>query len=236
MKNKQAVVLVSGGLDSLTCLAIAKDEGYQIHMLSFDYGQRSQAEINAAQLFAKKFEVLSHQIISIPVQVFQHSALTDKTIQVPTQVDKNVIPVTYVPARNTLFISYGLAYAESVEAECIIYGASAIDYSNYPDCRPEYVARWQDLIKYAVKTSFEGNDIKLYAPLIDLSKAETIQKGLSLGVDYSLSVSCYQADEDGKACGSCPSCQIRRNGFKEVGVEDPTRYLKNYAKKDETVF
>ena len=222
--TKSAVVLVSGGLDSLTCLGIAKQEGYKIHALSFDYGQRHSAELIAAKRCIKAISVASHRIVDIPMQQIGGSALTDSAIAVPDYQDSDEIPVTYVPARNTIFLSYALAVAEVVKAEVIITGVSCVDYSHYPDCRPEYINAWQQLINLATKATVTGQHIRLYAPLIHLSKAETIKRGMELGVDYSLSVSCYRADESGRACGTCDSCTHRKKGFAQAGVADPTRY------------
>lgn len=223
--TKSAVVLVSGGLDSLTCLGIAKQEGYEIHALSFDYGQRHSAELEAAKRCVDAISVASHRIITIPMNQIGGSALTDAAIAVPDYQDSDEIPVTYVPARNTIFLSYALAVAEVVSAEVIITGVSCVDYSHYPDCRPEYLDAWQQLINLATKATVTGQFIRLYAPLIHLSKAETVKRGIELGLDYSLSVSCYRADQSGKACGNCDSCTHRKKGFAEAGVVDPTRYV-----------
>lgn len=215
--------MVSGGLDSATCLAIAADRGYACYALSFDYGQRSSSELDAAQKVSKKAKVVEHKIIELNMGNLGGSALTDTTISVPEQESEG-IPVTYVPARNTVFLSYALAWAEVLNAEAIFIGVNALDYSGYPDCRPEYIAAFQTLINLATKVGVEGAVISLETPLIDLSKAEIIKTGASLGIDYGLTVSCYQADAMGQACGQCDSCRFRAKGFERAEVEDPTRY------------
>lgn len=223
VENKRAVVLVSGGLDSATCLAIARDRGYDCYALSFDYGQRSSSELDAARRVAQDGAVLEHKVIELNMGTLGGSALTDTDISVPEQESEG-IPVTYVPARNTVFLSYALAWAEVLNAEAIFIGVNALDYSGYPDCRPEYIAAFQTLINLATKVGVEGAVISLETPLIDLSKAEIIKTGAGLGVDYGLTVSCYQADAKGRACGQCDSCRFRINGFEKAEVEDPTRY------------
>lgn len=222
VKDK-AIVLVSGGLDSATCLAIAKDRGFECYALSFDYGQRSSSELNAARRLAKSEKVLEHKIIELNMGDIGGSALTDATISVPEEETEG-IPVTYVPARNTVFLSYALAWAEVLNAKAIFIGVNALDYSGYPDCRPEYVAAFQTLINLATKAGVEGTVISLETPLIDLSKAEIIKTGASLGVDYGVTVSCYQANAKGQACGQCDSCRFRKKGFESAGVDDPTSY------------
>lgn len=222
VKDK-AIVLVSGGLDSATCLAIAKDRGFECYALSFDYGQRSSSELNAARRLAKSEKVLEHKIIELNMGDIGGSALTDATISVPEEETEG-IPVTYVPARNTVFLSYALAWAEVLNAKAIFIGVNALDYSGYPDCRPEYVAAFQTLINLATKAGVEGTVISLETPLIDLSKAEIIKTGASLGVDYGATVSCYQANAKGQACGQCDSCRFRKKGFESAGVDDPTSY------------
>jgi len=222
-KTKKAVVLVSGGLDSATCLAIAAAQGYACYGLSFDYGQRSNSELEAAKKVAEAAEVADHKIISLNIGELGGSALTDSTIAVP-ESESDGIPVTYVPARNTVFASYALALAEVLEAGAIFIGVNALDYSGYPDCRPEYISAFQRLVNLATKVGVEGGTIELSTPLIDLSKAEIIKTGAKLGIDYGLTVSCYQADSKGRACGKCDSCRYRRKGFSEAGIEDPTRY------------
>ena len=220
---KKAIVLVSGGLDSATCLAIAQAEGYACYALSFDYGQRSVSELAAAARLAEAAGVVAHKTLPIDMGAIGGSALTDRNIAVPEQETQG-IPVTYVPARNTVFLSYALAWAEVVSAEAIFIGVNALDYSGYPDCRPEYINAFQSLIDLATKAGVEGKSIALRTPLIDLTKAEIIDVGLRLGVDYAATVSCYQADEDGRACGRCDSCRLRIKGFVDAQSEDPTRY------------
>ena len=221
--NKRAIVLVSGGLDSATCLAIAVDRGFDCYALSFDYGQRSASELDAARRVAASAKVVDHKIIDINMGTIGGSALTDTDISVPEQESEG-IPVTYVPARNTIFLSYALAWAEVVDAEAIFIGVNALDYSGYPDCRPEYIAAFQSLVNLATKAGVEGRVISLETPLIDLSKAEIIMTGAGLNVDYAATVSFYQADAKGYACGQCDSCRFRRKGFENAAVEDPTRY------------
>jgi len=221
--NKRAIVLVSGGLDSATCLAIAVDRGFDCYALSFDYGQRSASELDAARRVAASAKVVDHKIIDINMGTIGGSALTDTDISVPEQESEG-IPVTYVRARNTIFLSYALAWAEVVDAEAIFIGVNALDYSGYPDCRPEYIAAFQSLVNLATKAGVEGRVISLETPLIDLSKAEIIMTGADLNVDYAVTVSCYQADAKGYACGQCDSCRFRRKGFEKAAVEDPTRY------------
>ncbi len=221
--EKRAIVLVSGGLDSATCLAIAQAEGYACYALSFDYGQRSVSELRAAERLAEAAGVAEHRTLPIDMGAIGGSALTDRAIAVPEEETEG-IPVTYVPARNTVFLSYALAWAEVVEADAIFIGVNALDYSGYPDCRPEYINAFQALMDLATKAGVEGDTIELRTPLIDLTKAEIIEVGLQLGVDYSATVSCYQADEQGRACGLCDSCRLRKKGFADAGGEDPTRY------------
>lgn len=226
MTHKKAIVLFSGGMDSMTCLAIAKSQGYDIYALSFDYGQRHRAELNAAKKLAKKWAVQQHQIIPLAISQLGGSALTDPTIPVPdfSPTAEPTIPVTYVPARNTVFLSIALGYAEIVEARDIFIGVSAVDYSGYPDCRPEYIAAFQTLANLATKAGVEGDFFTLHTPLIHLSKAQTIQAGIALGIDYRETVTCYRATEAGLACGTCPSCVLRQKGFKEADLEDMTYY------------
>lgn len=223
MALKKAVVLLSGGLDSATVLAIARERGFTCHALSIDYGQRHQAELNAARRLADALGVVEHQTIALALNAFGGSALTDNNIQVPEQRTEG-IPVTYVPARNTVFLALALGWAEVLGARDIFIGVNALDYSGYPDCRPEFIAAFENLANLATKAGVEGSGFHIHAPLIRLTKAEIIQKGIGLGVDYSLSVSCYQADETGAACGVCDSCRLRAKGFAEAGVEDPTDY------------
>jgi len=220
---KKAIVLVSGGLDSATCLAIAQAEGYVCYALSFDYGQRSASELNAAARLSETAGVVAHKTLPIDMGAIGGSALTDRSIAVPEEETVG-IPVTYVPARNTVFLSYALAWAEVVEAEAIFIGVNALDYSGYPDCRPEYIDAFQSLINLATKAGVEGKSIVLKTPLIDLTKAEIIGVGLKLGVDYAATVSCYQADAEGRACGLCDSCRLRTKGFADAQSQDTTRY------------
>lgn len=222
-KNRRAIVLVSGGLDSATCLAIAVDRGFECYALSFDYGQRSSSELDAAASVANNPAVVEHKTIELNMGEIGGSALTDAAIEVPEEESEG-IPVTYVPARNTVFLSYALAWAEVLNAEAIFIGVNALDYSGYPDCRPEYIEAFQTLINLATKVGVEGSVISLETPLIDLSKAEIIKTGSGLGVDYTATVSCYQADTKGRACGECDSCRFRRKGFENAEVDDPTRY------------
>lgn len=218
----RAVVLLSGGLDSATCLAIAAQE-YDCYAISFAYGQRHNSELAAAARLAKAHSAVEHRVISIDLGGIGGSALTDMSIDVPEEASLG-IPVTYVPARNTVFLAFALGFAEVVHADVMVIGVNAVDYSGYPDCRPEYIAAFQQLANLATKSGIEGHPLKVETPLLHLSKAEIIQQGLKLGVDYSLTVSCYQADLDGFACGKCDSCRLRREGFLAAGVADPTRY------------
>ncbi|MEK9628239.1 MAG: 7-cyano-7-deazaguanine synthase QueC [Nitrospinota bacterium] len=227
MKNK-AVVLLSGGLDSTTTLAIAQNQGFEIYALSFDYGQRHRVELERAREIAEKFAVPDHQIVTIDLRQFGGSALTD-SIDVPTNRDEKEmseeIPITYVPARNTIFLSFCLAYAEVKNAENIFLGVNAVDYSGYPDCRPEFISAYETLANLATKAGVEGKSkLKIHTPLIQLTKAEIIKKGMELRVDYSLTHSCYDPDPNGTACGSCDSCLLRLKGFKDAGFEDPVEY------------
>lgn len=222
---EKAVVLLSGGLDSATVLAIARAKGFECHSISFDYGQRHRAELNAAQKLSKQLGAKSHRLMNIDMRAIGGSALTDDAIDVPVAgVDKEVIPVTYVPARNTVFMSYALALAEVLQADHIFIGVNAVDYSGYPDCRPEYIAAFETMANLATKAGIEGHKMHIETPLIDLTKAQIIQQGMANGVDYSLTVSCYQADAEGRACGVCDSCRLRQQGFSDAGVDDPTLY------------
>lgn len=222
MKTK-AVILTSGGLDSATLLAMAHSNGRECYSLSFDYGQRHRAELNAARGLAERYGDVIHRVVSLDLSAIGGSALTDMDIPVPTTHQEG-IPITYVPARNTVFLSLALGWAEVLGASEIYIGVNAVDYSGYPDCRPEFIAAYQQLIGVATKAGVEGASISLETPLIDLSKGAIIDAGLRLGVDYSLTVSCYQADEMGRACGECDSCRLRAAGFEQAGVPDPTRY------------
>jgi 7-cyano-7-deazaguanine synthase len=220
----RSVVLLSGGLDSATALAIARERGDECYTLSFDYGQRHRAELVAAQRISAALGAATHRELRIPIGDFGGSALTDRSIDVPEQSVQG-IPVTYVPARNTVFLSLALAWAEVLDAQRIVIGVNAIDYSGYPDCRPEFIAAFQRLASLATKQGVEGRGVVIDAPLVQMTKAQIIRRGQELGVDYSLTVSCYQADDAGRACGRCDSCRLRRQGFSEAGVADPTRYL-----------
>lgn len=220
----RAVVLVSGGLDSATTLALARAEGYTCYAISFNYGQRHDAELQAAQAVIKMIGAEEHKVISIDLAAFGGSALTDTSIDVPAQASEG-IPVTYVPARNTIFLSYALGWAEVLGANAIFIGVNAVDYSGYPDCRPEYIQAFQHMANLATRAGVEGEAIQIHTPLIDLSKAEIIRRGLELGVDYARTVSCYSADANGHACGVCDACRLRRQGFEQAGIADPTPYV-----------
>ena len=226
----KSVVLLSGGLDSVTILAIAKNEGRECYALSFDYGQRHNAELKAAQRIAQKYKVAEHKIIKIGLNAIGGSALTDENIPVPDQLQEG-IPVTYVPARNTIFLAYALGWAEVLEADSIYIGVNAVDYSGYPDCRPEFIVAFQRVANLATKAGVEGSGCTIHAPLISRTKAEIIEKGLKLGVDYSETVSCYSADSEGRACGVCDACRLRAQGFEEAKVIDPTRYQTSVIRK-----
>ena len=218
-----AVVLVSGGLDSATVLAIARDEGWACRALSVDYGQRHRAELAAAARVAQALGAREHRVARIDLGLFGGSALTDASIAVPT-APTGGIPVTYVPARNTIFLSLALAYAEVSEADAVFIGANAVDYSGYPDCRPEYLEAYEAMANLATRRAVEGRRIAIRAPIVHLSKADIVRRGTALGVDFSRTVSCYQADAEGRACGACDACRIRREGFAAAGLADPTRY------------
>ena len=219
-----AVVLVSGGLDSATCLAIARAEGHDCHALSFSYGQRHSAELAAAGRVAQRLGARQHRVMNIDLAAFGGSALTDASIAVP-EAPTDGIPVTYVPARNTVFLSLSLAWAEVLGARDIYIGVNAVDYSGYPDCRPEFIAAFEQMANLATRAGVEGTaPVRIRTPLISLSKAEIIRLGTELGVAFADTVSCYQADADGRACGRCDSCRLRRDGFVAAGLPDPTRY------------
>ncbi len=220
---KKAVILLSGGLDSTTVLAIAKSQGFACYCLSVDYHQRHIAELPAAQRVAKAMGAAQHHTIQLDMSFFGGSALTDSHIAVPESPTEG-IPVTYVPARNTIMLSMALAWAEVLQAQDIFVGINALDYSGYPDCRPEYIQAFQQMANLATKTAVEGKQINIHSPLIDMTKAEIIKTGAALGVDYSLTVSCYQANKTGAACGVCDSCRFRKAGFEQAGVPDPTPY------------
>ena len=228
-RARKAVVLLSGGLDSTTTLAMARREGYEVYALSFSYGQRHAVELAAARRIARAFGVAEHKTVRINLRLFGGSALTG-SLRVPkarrlAEISKG-IPVTYVPARNTIFLSFALAYAEVLGASEIFIGVNALDYSGYPDCRPEFIAAFERLARLATKAGVEGSKFRVHAPLIRFTKAQIIRKGLELGVDYSLTVSCYDPSPAGRACGLCDACLLRRKGFREAGVPDPAPYRK----------
>ena len=220
----RALVLLSGGLDSATCLAIARAEGFDVYALSVEYGQRHAAELAAAQRVASTLGAIAHRVAHVDLGQFGGSALTDASLAVSIEGLEGGIPITYVPARNTIMLSIALAWAEVLGAEHIYVGVNAVDYSGYPDCRPAFIDAFETMANLATKAGVEGHKLHIHAPLIDLSKADIIRRGTALGVDYSLTVSCYQADDDGKACGLCDACRLRRAGFKAAGVADPTPY------------
>ncbi len=222
--NSKAVILLSGGLDSATCLAIAAEAGYDCYCLSVNYGQRHNTELDAARKIAKMLKASSHKIVQIDLRSIGGSALTDDSIAVP-ESEGYGIPVTYVPARNSIMLSLAMGWAEVLEAQAIFVGVNAVDYSGYPDCRPEFIEAFQSLANVATKTAVEGNYLRIETPLIDITKAEIIKTGYRLGVDYSATVSCYQADLQGRACAVCDSCRIRKQGFAAAGVADPTIYV-----------
>jgi len=225
---KRAVILLSGGLDSVTALAIAKNQGFECYTLSFDYGQRHDVELIAAEKLSKQSGAVEHKVIAIDLRAIGGSALTDHELDVPEDQREEGIPITYVPARNTVFLSIALGWAEVLSAEAIFVGVNAVDYSGYPDCRPEFVAAFEQLANLATKSGVEGQKLTIHAPLLKLTKAEIIMQGTSLGVDYGQTISCYQADNDGRACGMCDSCLFRKQGFAQAGLADPTRYQNNF--------
>ncbi|HMU90824.1 MAG: 7-cyano-7-deazaguanine synthase QueC [Pseudomonadales bacterium] len=221
--ERRAVVLLSGGLDSSTALAATRVEGYHCYSMAVDYGQRHQAELEAAQRIARQLGAVEHRVMKIDLAGIGGSALTDRSIAVPEQPSLG-IPVTYVPARNTIFLALALAWAEVLDADAIVIGVNAVDYSGYPDCRPEFIAAFAGMANLATRRAVLGQRIELKTPLIDLTKAQIVQWGAALGVDYALTVSCYQADLTGAACGRCDSCRLRAKGFSDAGLPDPTRY------------
>lgn len=225
----KAVILVSGGLDSTTVLAQAKQQGFACYTLSFDYGQRHRVELEAAARVSKAMGVVEHRVAQIDLRAFGGSALTDMSLEVPEgdEIADEGIPITYVPARNTIFLSYALAWAEVLDAHDIFIGVNAVDYSGYPDCRPEFIESFERMANLATRDGVEGQGVKIRAPLIQLSKADIIRQGIELGVDYGKTVSCYQANDLGQACGQCDSCRLRQQGFNAAGVEDPTPYQNN---------
>lgn len=220
---KKALILLSGGLDSITVLALARKQGFDCYALSFEYGQKHSAELDAARKITQQYDVVEHKIINLGLGAIGGSALTDDHIKVP-ETPQEGIPVTYVPARNTVFLAFALGWAEVLQLSDIFIGVNAVDYSGYPDCRPEFIAAFQQLARVATKAGIEGQEIIIHTPLISLSKSEIIQKGINLGIDYSQTVSCYSADKNGLACGKCESCRLRAVGFAEAAIPDPTRY------------
>jgi 7-cyano-7-deazaguanine synthase len=224
MTAARAVVLLSGGLDSATTLAIARAEGYACCCLSIDYGQRHRAELAAAKRIAQAQGAVEHHVVDVDLHDLGGSALTDRGIAVPVDGLTAGIPVTYVPARNTILLAVGLAYGEVRGARDVYFGANAVDYSGYPDCRAEYVRAFEALANLATKAAVEGARFTVHTPIIAMSKAEIIRRGTALGIDYAMTISCYQADEEGRACGACDSCRLRRAGFEQAGMPDPTRY------------
>lgn len=222
-EQPRAVVLVSGGLDSTTVLAMAQARGYACHTLSFDYGQRHRAELRAAERVSAAMGDVEHKVVRLNLDTIGGSALTDMAIAVPEEETEG-IPITYVPARNTVFLAIALGWAEVLDASDIFIGVNAVDYSGYPDCRPEFIAAFETMANLATRAGVEGQHLRIHAPLIDMTKGEIIKAGLDLGVDYGLTVSCYQATAEGLACGRCDSCRLRRQGFIDAGVADPTRY------------
>lgn len=230
--SPKAVILLSGGLDSATCLAQARHHGFDAYCLSFDYGQRHRVELQAAGRIAAALGATEHRILKLDLAQFGGSALTDPALTVPTEGGQpGEIPITYVPARNTILLSFSLAWAEVLDARDIFIGVNAVDYSGYPDCRPEYIAAFERMANLATKAGVEGRKLTLHTPLMSLSKAKIIQMGHRLGVDYGLTVSCYQADTEGRACGVCDSCRLRRDGFLEAQLPDPTRYVREQGRK-----
>lgn len=223
--TKKAVILLSGGLDSTTCLAIAKSRGFECYTLSVAYGQKHSVELSAAKRVADYFQVKKHEVVTLSIGDLGGSALTDPTISVPDfGSHHDEIPVTYVPARNTIFLSIALGFAEIIGADALFIGANAVDYSGYPDCRPDYFKAFQTLANYATKAGVSGNPIQIETPILTLTKAEIIKVGTSLGVDYGITLSCYSATEDGLSCGTCDSCTFRKKGFLEANIPDPTKY------------
>jgi len=221
---KKAVVLLSGGLDSATTLAIAKQDGFACYALSVHYGQRHAAELAAASRIGQIFQVCDHQFLELNLSILTSSALTNAAVAVPVHGMSRDIPITYVPARNTIMLSLALAWAEVLGSQDIFAGVTAVDYSGYPDCRQDYISAFEKMANLATKAGREGNTLRIHTPLIDLPKHEIIRRGIALGIDYSVTVSCYQADQDGRACGECDACYIRRSGFAAANIPDPTRY------------
>jgi 7-cyano-7-deazaguanine synthase len=222
--ERRAVVLLSGGLDSTTCLAIAKSEGFVPYALSVAYGQRHDAELAAAERIARTLGAREHRVAHVDLGQFGGSALTDASLEVPTEGPQTGIPITYVPARNTVMLSLALGWAEVLGAQDIYIGVNSVDYSGYPDCRPDYIEAFERMGNLATRAGVEGNRLRIHAPLMRLSKAEIAQRGVALGIDYGITVSCYKADAEGRACGQCEACRLRREGFQAAGLPDPTRY------------
>ena len=220
----KVVVHLSDGLDSTTTLTISKSQSFDCYALSFDYGQKQLSELASAKLIAKKLGVIEHRIMKISLSDIGGSALTDVNLKIPKYKESNEIPITYVPARNTIFLSFALAWAEVIDCQSIFIGVNALDYSGYPDCRPEYIKAYEEMANLATKQSIEGDRLTIHTPLIDQTKAQIIKQGLSLEVDYSQTISCYQANNKGEACGECDACVLRQNGFTQAGVVDPTKY------------
>lgn len=226
MREAKAVILLSGGLDSTTCLAIAKASGHECHTISFDYGQRAVAEVNATIKITEQYSVASHRVVHLDFQSLGRTALTDPSAEMPQHNPaEGEIPITYVPSRNIIFLSMASSYAELIGAHYIYIGANVVDYSNYPDCRPEFIAAFEEMLRQGTKIGLTGTPIKIEAPLMYLRKVDIIRRGIALGVDYSVTVSCYQADSVGRACGVCSSCLQRKEGFERAGLVDPTRYF-----------
>ncbi|WP_293267862.1 7-cyano-7-deazaguanine synthase QueC [Neptunomonas sp.] len=220
----KAVVLLSGGLDSATVLAMAKNQGFECFVLSFDYGQRSLTELNAARRIVEQLDIAEHRVIRLHLEDFGGSALTDHSIDVPDH-ETGGIPITYVPARNTVFLSLALGWAEVLEADAIFIGVNAVDYSGYPDCRPEFIDAFEKMANLATKTGVSGQGVKIHTPLMNMTKSDIIREGQALGVNYAETISCYQADDNGLACGICDSCRLRAKGFEDANIADPTRYI-----------
>ncbi len=220
----KAVVLLSGGLDSASVLAIAREQGYECYCLSVDYGQRHRVELKAAARVAAALGAREHRVVMLDLTTFGGSALTDRNIAVPVEGIKDGIPITYVPARNTIMLSLAMAWAEVLAAQHLFFGANAVDYSGYPDCRPEFMRAFETMANLATKAAVEGSTLTLHTPIINLTKADIIRRGVALGVDYALTVSCYLASDDGRACGRCDACRLRKAGFQAARIADPTRY------------
>lgn len=222
--SKKAIILFSGGLDSTTCLVIAKSQAFSCYALSFSYGQKHSIEVKQACKIAERYGVIEHKLLTLPLNDLGGSSLTDSKLPVSDYQGGSTIPNTYVPARNTIFLSFALAWGEVIGAQDIFIGANHVDYSGYPDCRPDYLRAFENMAKFATKAGINGEQFKIHAPLLQMNKAEIIRKGIRLGVDYSQTISCYRADAKNRACGTCDSCTYRKKGFTEAGVPDPTQY------------